>query len=46
MQDADLILVMDSGGIAASGTHDELLKTSEIYREVCESQTNGGDKDD
>ena len=27
-----------------SGTHEELLKTSEIYREVYESQTNGGDE--
>ena len=44
VQDADLILVMDSGAIAASGTHEELLKTSEIYREVYESQTNGGDE--
>ena len=44
VQDADLILVMDGGAIAASGTHEELLKTSEIYREVYESQTNGGDK--
>ena len=40
----DLILVMDGGAIAASGTHEELLKTSEIYREVYESQTNGGDE--
>ena len=44
MQDADLILVMDGGAIAASGTHKELLKTSGIYREVYESQTNGGDE--
>ena len=44
VQDADLILVMDGGAIAASGTHEELLKTSEIYREVYESQTNGGDE--
>ena len=43
-QDADLILVIDGGAIAASGTHEELLKTSEIYREVYESQTNGGDE--
>ena len=44
VQDADLILVMDGGAIAAFGTHEELLKTSEIYREVYESQTNGGDE--
>ena len=44
VQDADLILVMDGGAIAAAGTHEELLQTSEIYREVYESQTNGGDE--
>ena len=44
VQDADLILVMDGGAIAASGTHEELLKASGIYREVYESQTNGGDE--
>ena len=44
VQDADLILVMDGGAIAASGTHEELLKTSGIYREVYESQTNVGDE--
>ena len=44
VQDADLILVMDGGTIAAAGTHAELLQTSEIYREVYESQTNGGNE--
>ena len=42
VQDADLILVMDGGRIAASGTHEELLKTSTIYQEVFYSQTKGG----
>ncbi|MCI1955513.1 MAG: ABC transporter ATP-binding protein/permease [Oscillospiraceae bacterium] len=42
VQDADLILVLDDGKIAASGTHEELLKTSRIYREVYESQNEGG----
>ena len=42
VQDADLILVMDGGRIAARGTHDELLRTCEIYRETYEQQTNGG----
>ncbi|MBQ0010663.1 MAG: ABC transporter ATP-binding protein, partial [Ruminococcus sp.] len=45
VQDADLILVMDGGRINAMGTHAELIKTSDIYREVYESQTNGGDED-
>ncbi|MBQ4273940.1 MAG: ABC transporter ATP-binding protein [Clostridia bacterium] len=46
VQDADLILVMENGKIAQKGTHEELLATSEIYREVWEQQTNGGDKDE
>ena len=41
VQSCDLILVMDGGRIVAQGKHDELLKTSEIYREVYESQTKG-----
>lgn len=41
VQDADMILVMENGRIAAMGKHDELLKNSEIYREVYEQQTNG-----
>ena len=45
VQDADLILVMDNGKIEAAGTHDELMKRSEIYREVYEQQTNGGAED-
>ena len=43
VQDADLIIVMDNGRIADMGTHDKLLTSSEIYREVYEQQTNGGD---
>ena len=46
VQDADLILVMDNGHIADMGTHDQLLASSEIYREVYESQTNGGEQDE
>jgi ATP-binding cassette subfamily B protein len=33
---------MDDGKISAIGTHGELLRTSDIYREVFESQTKGG----
>ncbi len=46
VQDADLILVMDNGRIADMGTHEQLMGSSEIYREVYESQTNGGDGDE
>ncbi len=45
VQDADLILVMDNGTVAAAGTHETLLRSSEIYREVYEQQTNGGEAD-
>lgn len=42
VMDADKIIVLDKGQISGIGTHDELLKTNEIYREVYESQTKGG----
>ncbi len=44
VQDADLILVIDGGRIAAQGKHAELLATSSIYREVYESQVKGGEE--
>ena len=46
VQDADLILVMDGGEIVAKGTHDELLATCDIYREINDQQTKGGDFDE
>ena len=46
VEEADLIIVMDNGKIADIGNHKELLKSSEIYREVYEQQTNGGDIDE
>lgn len=41
VQDADKIVVMDNGKIDAIGTHEELLKSNKIYKEVYESQTKG-----
>ncbi|MBE6808212.1 MAG: ABC transporter ATP-binding protein [Ruminococcaceae bacterium] len=46
VEDADLIIVMNGGKIENCGKHEELLKTSEIYREVYEQQTMGGGSDE
>ena len=43
VQDADLILVMENGMIAAKGTHDELIRSCDIYREIHAQQTGGGE---
>ncbi|MGN0993901.1 MAG: ABC transporter ATP-binding protein, partial [Butyricicoccus sp.] len=45
IQDADRILVLDDGGVASIGTHEELLASSPIYQEIYEFQTRGGDGD-
>ena len=42
VQDADRIIVMEEGEVNGFGTHEELLASNEIYREVYESQTKGG----
>lgn len=42
VQDADKIVIMKSGRIEAIGTHDELLKSNDIYKEIYTQQTRGG----
>ena len=42
VQDADRILVLDGGRISGFDTHENLLKTNKIYREIYEAQTQGG----
>ena len=42
VEDADLIIVLDDGKISAMGTNDELLQTSEIYKDIYETQKKGG----
>lgn len=38
IRDADLIVVLDEGKVVGKGTHDELMKTCEVYREIAYSQ--------
>ena len=44
VEDCDKIIVMDDGEINAIGTHNELLKNNDIYREVYESQVKGNEE--
>lgn len=46
VQDADMIIVMENGKIESVGTHDELIISSEIYREVYTQQTQGGESNE
>ncbi len=45
VEDADLILVMENGRIVDRGTHEELMQSSQIYREIYQQQTKGGEED-
>ena len=45
IEDADKILILDDGEIVAYGTHEDLMKNSEIYQDVYNSQTKGGSND-
>ena len=42
VQDADRILVLDNGSVSGFDTHENLLRTNRIYREICKAQTQGG----
>ena len=46
VMDADMIIVMENGMVSAVGNHNELMQNSEIYREIYQQQTNGGDFDE
>ena len=46
VMDCDMIIIMEGGMIAGLGTHDELLKSNPIYREIYEEQTKGGSGDE
>ena len=39
---ADMIFVLDDGQLAASGTHEQMMKSSRVYQEICSSQLKGG----
>ena len=45
-QTADKILLLEKGKVSAIGTHDSLLKESELYQSIVESQKTGGSFDD
>ena len=46
VQDSDMIIVLDNGKIVDKGTHEQLLETCSIYREVYEQQSGGGDSNE
>ena len=46
VQDADKIILMENGEIGAMGTHEELMKSSPVYREIYESQNKRGGEEE
>jgi ATP-binding cassette subfamily B protein len=46
VQEADQIIVLNDGQVSAVGNHETLMETSDIYREVYESQVKGGNEDE
>ena len=42
VREADSILVLDNGAVAGEGTHDELMASCSVYREIAHSQSEGG----
>ncbi len=46
VQDADVIIVMENGTVSASGTHEELLKNNEIYKDLYQLQNKTGGSED
>jgi len=46
VMDADMIIIMENGRIADKGSHAELMERSEIYREIYQQQTKGGEDDE
>ena len=45
VQDADRIILMEGGCISAVGSHDELMQSSQVYREIYKTQNREGDKE-
>ena len=41
IENADKIILLDNGQIIACGSHDELMQSSDVYREIYETQTKG-----
>ena len=46
VKDADQIIILDEGSVSAIGTHDELMRTSQIYREIYEQQVHAGTEEE